>query len=185
MYLIANLSTNCETIGDLEYEINQEKFIGRGNLEIPYMVKNSIPFSRKIGLVTEPIVALKRIIKIKPKEQVYVNLIIGVGEDKAKLENSVQKYQSVENVKMEFELSKARVEAESRYLRIKGTDITLYQKMLSYIIFDNSVKSQRLKRIKVGQYEQADLWKYGISGDYPIILVKIKDVNDPDRKISI
>ena len=178
MYLIANLSTNCETIGDLEYEINQEKFIGRGNLEIPYMVKNSIPFSRKIGLVTEPIVALKRIIKIKPKEQVYVNLIIGVGEDKAKLENSVQKYQSVENVKMEFELSKARVEAESRYLRIKGTDITLYQKMLSYIIFDNSVKSQRLKRIKVGQYEQADLWKYGISGDYPIILVKIKDVND-------
>ena len=50
--------------------------------------------------------------------------------------------------------------------------------MLSYIIFDNSVKSQRLKRIKVGQYEQADLWKYGISGDYPIILVKIKDVND-------
>lgn len=27
-------------------------------------------------------------------------------------------------------------------------------------------------------YVQSDLWKYGISGDLPLILVKIKDVND-------
>ena len=67
MYLMANLSTNSETIGDLEYEISEEKFIGRGNLGIPNMIKNSIPLSKKIGLVTEPIVALKRIVKIKSK----------------------------------------------------------------------------------------------------------------------
>ena len=27
---------------------------------------------------------------------------------------------------------------------------------------------------------QSELWKYGISGDLPIILVKVKDVNDID-----
>ena len=32
MYLLANLSTNSETIGDLQYEIDEEKFVGRGNL---------------------------------------------------------------------------------------------------------------------------------------------------------
>ena len=28
------------------------------------------------------------------------------------------------------------------------------------------------------EYKQSNLWKYGISGDLPIILVKIKDAND-------
>ena len=175
---MANLSTNSETIGDLEYEISEEKFIGRGNLGIPNMIKNSIPLSKKIGLVTEPIVALKRIVKIKPNEKINIDFVISVGEELEKVKQNLQKYKSEENVKLAFELSKAKVEAESRYLRIKGKDIALYQKILSYMIFDNSIKSQRLKKLNLTQYKQADLWKYGISGDFPIMLIKIKDAND-------
>ena len=55
---------------------------------------------------------------------------------------------TIENVKKAFELSKAKVEAESRYLRIKGKDIDNYQKMLSYIIFQNPAKSLYLKKYK-------------------------------------
>ena len=68
MYLAAGLSTVSETIGDLEYEISESKFIGRGNLGIPKMIENGVPLSKKIGLVTEPIVAMKRTVKVKPKE---------------------------------------------------------------------------------------------------------------------
>lgn len=176
VYLTANLSTNGETIGDLEYEINENKFIGRGNLGVPIMAKNSIPLSKKIGLVTEPIIALKRTVKIKPNEEVAVNLSICVGEMLEKVKENNKKYMSFENVKAEFELSKARVEAESRYLRIKGKEIEVYQKMLSYIIFDNSVKSLNIKG--QNEYQQSDLWKYGISGDLPIILMKVRNVNE-------
>ena len=55
---------------------------GRGNIGIPQMVKNSNPFSKKIGLVTEPVVALKRTMKVKPNQKATINLIISVGEDK-------------------------------------------------------------------------------------------------------
>ena len=172
------LSTNSETIGDLEYEISESKLVGRGNLGIPQMIENSIPLSKKIGLVTEPIVAMKRTVKIKPQEIVNVDFILSVGEDEKQVKQNLEKYKIYENVNNEFELSKARVEAESRYLRIKGKEIAIYQKILSYIIFDNPVKSERLKRINPGEYKQSNLWKYGISGDLPIVLVKIKDVND-------
>ena len=179
IYLATNLSTNSETIGDIEYEIDEEKFIGRGNLGIPSMVKNSNPFSKKTGLVSEPIIALKRTIKIKPKEEAVLDLILSVEEKKEKAIENLKKYQSIEKVKKEIELSKARVEAENRYLRIKGTDIELYQKILSYIIFDNPTKSKRIEKMhKQKLYKQSELWKYGISGDLPLILVKIKDVND-------
>ncbi len=179
MYLGANLSTNSETIGDLEYEIDEEKFIGRGHLEIPNMVKNSIPFSKKTGLVTEPIVALKRTIKVKPQEEAILDFILSVNENEEKVVENIKTYQSIQNVRKEFELSKARVEAESRYLSIKGSDIAIYQKILSYILFDNSIKSQTLKNIKkTDSYHQSDLWRYGISGDLPIILLKVRHVND-------
>ena len=178
IYLATNLSTDSETIGDLEYEIEEDKFIGRGNLGIPNMIKNSIPLSRKIGLVTEPIVALKRTIKIKPKEKTVVDLIISVGREEEKTKENIKKYQSFENVKKEFELSRARVEAESRYLRIKGKEIAIYQKILSYFIFDNPIKSQFMKKNTQIIYQKDQLWKYGISGDLPIILIKIRDVND-------
>jgi len=178
IYMGVNLSTKSETIGDLEYEIEEEKFLGRGNLGIPNMVKNSIPLSRKIGLVTEAVVALKRTIKVKPNEQAILDLVISAGEEKESVLQSIENYKLSENVKAAFELSKARVEAESRYLNIKGKEIEQYQKMLSYIIFNNPIRSERMKKLNKQDYKQSELWKYGISGDYPIILVKIKDVND-------
>ena len=179
LYLASTLSTNSETIGEIEYEISKEKFIGRGNLGIPNMVKNSIPLSKKIGLVTETIVALKRTIKVKPQEEATIDFILAVNEEEEKVIQNIKKYQSAENVRKEFELSKARVEAESRYLSMKGSDIAIYQKMLSYIIFDNPIKSQIMQnRKKQTTYHQSDLWKYGISGDFPIILLKVRNVND-------
>ena len=180
MYLYTTLSTNSETIGDFEYEIEEEKFIGRGNLNIPRMVEKSIPLSKKIGLVTEPIIALKRIIKIPANSKGNINFLISINEDKLVAKDNLKKYLMSENVNTEFDLAKARVEAESRYLRIKGKDIAIYQKMMSYMIFDNPIKSvwrNKLAKAKV-KFKQSDLWKYGISGDCPIILVKIKDVND-------
>ncbi len=178
MYLGTTLSTNSETIGDLEYEISESKFIGRGNLGIPQMIEKGIPLSKKIGLVTEALVAMKRTVKVKPHDKAYIDFILSVGEDETQVKQNLEKYKTYENVKNEFELSKARVEAESRYLRVKGKEIAIYQKILSYIIFDNPVKSERLKKINPGEYKQSNLWKYGISGDLPIILVKIRDVND-------
>ena len=178
MYLATTLSTNGEKVGDFEYEINEEKFIGRGNYGTPQMVQNSIPLSKKIGLVTEPIIAMKRTVKIKPQEEIIVDFILSVEESKELAQENLDKYKSFENVKKEFELSKARVEAESRYLRIKGKDIEVYQRMLSYLIFDNPIRTYFMKQHAGNTYKQEELWKYGISGDLPIILVKIKDAND-------
>ena len=178
LYMCVNLSTNSEIIGDLEYEIEQEKFIGRGNFGIPQMVKNSIPFSKKIGLVTEPVVSLKRTIKIQSKQKATINFIISVGESKENVLENIKKYKIEENIKKAFELSKAKNEAQNRYLGIKGKEITDYQKLLSYIIFNNPMKKLILEKLPKQKYQQSELWKYGISGDLPIILVTIKDIND-------
>ncbi|MBR3003152.1 MAG: hypothetical protein IKF38_06355 [Clostridia bacterium] len=178
LYLATSLFASNEGVGDLEYEIDKEKFISRGNLGIPNMVKNSIPFSNKLGLVTEPIIALKRTIKIKPGENINLDLVISVEENKNLAIENLQKLSTQSNIKRTFELAKARVDTESRYLRIKGKDISNFQKLLSYIIFKNPARIVNLNNVKIQEYKQSELWKYGISGDVPIILVKIKNVNE-------
>ena len=178
VYLATSLYTNAENIGELEYEIDKEKLIGRGNLGIPNMIENSIPFSKKIGLVVEPVVAFKRTIKLKANEIVTLDLIISAENSKELATKNLEKYKATENVKKTFELARARTQTESRYLRIKGKDIANYQKMLSYIIFQNPTKSININKFEKKIYRQSELWKFGISGDLPIILVKIKDAND-------
>ena len=69
MYLGLNLYTENETIGDLEYEVDRAKLLGRGNSGIPQMIENSAPFSRNLGIVPDLDVALKRTMKIKPRRK--------------------------------------------------------------------------------------------------------------------
>ncbi len=178
MFLAVNLYSQDETIGDLEFEIDKEKFNGRGNLGLPMLVKNSSPFTSKIRLTIDPIVALKRTIKIAPNDTKTMHLIISVNENKEKALEQLEKFRNEENIKRTFELSKARVEAENRYLGLTGKEIEVYQKMLSYLLFDNSVSKFKIPTNMNEKYSVYDLWRYGISGDIPILLIKVGNIND-------
>ena len=88
------------------------------------MIKYSLPFSKRVGLFTETVVAMKNTIKILPGQKVYVDLVLTIGYDRQEVLDTIDKYQ-YENINRTFNISKAKCEAESRYLRIKG-------KMISY-----------------------------------------------------
>ena len=178
--MAVNLFVQNNTIGEAEYEIDKERFFGRCNYKVPKEVENSIPFSKKIGYTTDPIVAMKQTINIRPEETTYIDLIISVGEDRENVLKNVVRFMNNENTKRTFELLKAKSEAENRYLGLKGKDIEIYQQMLSYILFAPKVDIKKNQYNDNAQYPVSNLWKYGISGDLPILLVKIKDINDID-----
>ncbi len=173
-----NLFPNCETIGDLEYEIDKDKLYENGDTIIPKAIKDSKPFSKNLGLVTEPIIALKRTIKVKPGETATLNLIMSVAENEEEVKNNLTVYENNEKVERCFEVSRARVEEEARYLGITGSNIENFKKIFSYLQFQNPTKKLYINKLPKISYKQSDLWKYGISGDLPILLVKIKDIND-------
>ena len=120
---------------------------------------------------------MKNTIKIASMQKLELDLILTVGYDKQEVLETIEKYQQ-ENINRTFNISRAKCEAESRYLRIKGKEMEVYQKVLGYLLFDNPIKAEQTKKLPIRNYLQSDLWKYGISGDFPIILVTIKDVND-------
>lgn len=143
------------------------------------MVQSSKPFSKNTNLVTDPIIAMKHTIKIKPEESVTLSFIIAVSEQRNEVTQMVKDYSNEEKINKCFELSRARVEAEARYLGINHKDIETYQKMLGYIE-QKPFKQNYLNTSDNNNYPQSKLWKYGISGDLPIVLIKITNVTDID-----
>ena len=176
MFMAVNLYSEDNAIGDLEYEISKERFNGRNNYGIPKLVENSRPLSKKIELSTDSVIAMRKTINVKAKECVKLDLIICVSEDRDYVLETIKKYLNMESNKRTFELSRGRIEAENRYLELTGKDISLYQRLLTYILGNNASFSEYSEK----QYPINELWKYGISGDYPIVFVKIKNVNDID-----
>ncbi len=185
IYLAINLISNDND--PIDYEINKEKLYGR-SIEIPEMIEKSIPFSNSIGLVTEPCIAMRKTVKIKPEEKIVLNLVISVGEEEKEVIDCLEKYKNIEVCERVFDLAKVKAEEEARYLGVKGQEIKEYQKTMSYLLFQNPANKKRRNEYAAKYTDkdelcnqkvlQKDLWRYGISGDLPILLLKIRNVND-------
>ena len=177
VYLALNLYTENKTVGELEFELDKEKFVGRQNVELPMAVEESMPLTSRIKISLDPIVAMRRTINIKPSEKITLNYIMAVSENREESINLVKENLNEEKIIRNMNLAKAKTEAESMYLGAKIENIQTYQKMLKYLIYQNPLKLL-MCREKPEEAPAQELWKFGISGDLPILLVKIKEVTD-------
>lgn len=153
-----------------EFEIDESKLFK--------YLKNGESFSSKVGLVTDPCVALKRMVCIEPGEEVTLNLVLAVSDVEDEVKTGLEYYMIQENVEQEFNISRAKAEEEARYLNLDKYDLQVVSKILPYVMYQNPMRSLYMDKLPKAHYKQSDLWKYAISGDIPIILVKVQNAND-------
>ena len=144
IFLATNLYTENGKIVDKGFEIDSEKYYGRGNFGIPKMVKENITFSNDISYCINKVVAQKQAIKIDAKEKIKVNLIISVSDDKEECLKQLEEANNIENLNKIFDISKARVEEEMKYLQITTDKMLDFQNLLSCIVEPNNVKDLEL-----------------------------------------
>ena len=177
-------STLFSQDGNPEFEIDKEKLTTRENSIIPEAIEKSKSFSNKIETVINPIIAFKKIINIDTKKEKELYLINSIDNSKIEAIKNLKKYINTENLNRVFELSKEQTETEIRYMGIGEDEVVIYQKMIKYLLlskqeaFDiNKVENNYITNLNLSNEQ---LWKYGISGDYPLLVLKMKDPNDYD-----
>lgn len=173
-FLATTLYTENEQIVDFEYEIDKEKFLEREKFNVLEAIKNQNNFSKQIKQVIAPVIAMKRTIKIRAKEVANINLIISVSNNKEEAISNLDNVKSEEEIIRILNIARARSEEEGKYLQVNNEKINIYCKLLKYILLPNSVNTK--KELENAQIDS--LWKHGISGDIPILLVKIKNAQD-------
>ena len=170
IFLGTNLFLENNENSEFEYEIDEAKM--KDILE-----KNAV-FSSQIGLTTDPCVAIKRKLKIKAGEQIKLNFVITVSEEEEEISKTLDYYRVQENVTQEFNIARAKAEEEARYLNLRRSNLEVFNMILPYIMHPNPMKSIYMSQYEGRTFKQSDFWKYGISGDLPIILITVKSASD-------
>ncbi|MBU3189325.1 cyclic beta 1-2 glucan synthetase [Clostridium bowmanii] len=182
LWLMQTVATEGTTIGTVQYETSRANFIGRGeNVTHPASMKQDSILSNTVGAVLDPIISIRRRVKIKPGGTCIIAFTTSIASSRAEVIILAKKYSELHNVNRMFELAWSHTQVEMKYLGIKSTQANLYQVMASKILFLNSTFKDREEYIKKVKKGQSTLWQYGISGDLPIMLLIVRESKDRER----
>ncbi|HHW32479.1 MAG TPA: glycosyl transferase [Clostridiaceae bacterium] len=185
-WIIHSVVTEGEIIGDLQYETDRMKFIGRNrNLMEPLAMGVDHPLSNTAGSVLHPIMSLRRRVKIEPGKTAKISFITATGKSREELLQINEKYKDWKNIERAYELAWTRSQIESRYLNFKYEEVELYLKMLPPLTFISPLRRKWADAIARNTKGQSGLWPFGISGDLPIVLMIVSDRDGIELAISL
>ena len=160
---------------EVSYETDRMKFIGRGNTSAnPQALSSSGKLSGSQGSVLDPVVAVRYKITLEPDESVTFDMIIGMAETKEICMSMIDKYQDKHHKDRVFELAWTHSQVVLRQINASEMDAQLYARIASSILFTNSFFRADPLILISNRRGQSGLWGYSISGDLPIVLLKIE-----------
>lgn len=178
-YLVHMIKTDCEMLRELEFETDRMSFLGRKNtLETPKAMEEDLLLSNKAGFSTDPIVSLRSSFSIPPGECVTIYYISGIAsslEDALSLSRQFNDEYLIEDISEQFRLNS---ELEKKYLNLTSREITIFQDLISPIFYPSTLYRGTEAEISRNKLGQSGLWRFGISGDNPILLVRLESVSD-------
>lgn len=180
-WLVHALQIDGSTVGSLEFETDRRRFLGQGrSTDNPYVVEERRRLSGTVGAVLDPIFSLRRQVEVPSGKRVCLTFVMGASDSREGALDLVTYLKMEHQVERTFQLAWTRSQIELRYLNISLDFVILFQRMASQIFYFNPVRSRREQSILQNSKGQSGLWRYGISGDNPIVLVRIEDVIELD-----
>ncbi len=160
-----------------EYETDRAKFLGRnGTAARPQGLDGELTGS--VGAVLDPIFSLRRRIVIAPGARVEVKFVTGAAEDRETAVALAEKYCQLGAANRAVEMAWTYAQLDLRHLRIQPDEAMRYQQLASYVIYPSAGLRATEERLKRNRLAQPGLWAHGISGDLPIVVMTIGDVDD-------
>ncbi|MFA5575677.1 MAG: glucoamylase family protein [Tissierellaceae bacterium] len=168
----------------MTYETNRSNFIGRGNsLRKPQALEKGN--SNTVGIVLDPIMSIGKKLSIGPGESVEIYYITGISTSKEEVVDILNKYDSRENINMAMDLISSKSQTEIGYLNLDHANIELYEELLPYIFYLKGNKNKYKGILARKGRGKEGLWAHGISGDNPIVLVRIGSLENLDNLIKV
>ncbi|MDE1191380.1 MAG: glucoamylase family protein [Arachidicoccus sp.] len=156
------------------FETDKAKFIGRGNtISNPLALQSSKPLSGSQGPVLDPIVAIQHTIAIRPNQTAILDMVSGMAESRDVCESLLVKYQDYGLKSRAFELSWTHSHILLRQIDASEAEAQLFNRIASSIIYPNANMRASSDIIRSNYKGQSGLWAYSISGDLPIILLRV------------
>lgn len=179
VYMAQVLSWEGEAPGDLQYETDRSKFIGRGrSLRRPVCVMDGRSLSNTTGAVLDPVLSLRIRVRIQPgavAKVCFTTLVAPSGVEALAL---AEKYHNPSAFERASSLVWTQSKAKLHHLGIDLEEAPLFQKLANRILYSDPLMRPTSEILKRNRMNVTGLWSNGISGDLPILLVRTDGLED-------
>jgi cyclic beta-1,2-glucan synthetase len=155
----------------VHFETEREIFTGRG----PGLAGT---LSGKTGTTVDPVMAIAGELELDPEETGSVTFVTLCGGCDEELLSLAGEYTHGESVKEVFQRSEVSIRRELTSTGITSELMRRTQPVLSALLFPSRLLRAPEEALRNNTLGQRHLWRFGISGDHPVLLV---DVNTTDN----
>ncbi len=163
------------------HEADRYKFVGRNHtLRNPVALSSEQYLSGTTGMTLDPIFALGQIIELDPNGSADITYLTFTGESREAIIALANRYRSRTLIEQSFHLSNIAAQTWLGKQNITTRAFRDILKLLSALIYSFKEARAPSEIIAANQLGQSALWRFGISGDYPILLLELDDPKNVD-----
>lgn len=172
------LSLEGRKQGPVEWETDRARFLGRGRGPKNPQALDGRSLSGTTGFVLDPVVSLRQRIRLAPGGFMKLSFATGMAPSRETALALARRYHEPSAAARTFALAFAHAQSGLRHLGISSEQALLFERLASRVLYtDGSLRAspELLARNTLGQ---EGLWPHGISGDLPILLVRVVEEDD-------
>jgi cyclic beta-1,2-glucan synthetase len=168
-----------ENIGTPEFETDRTRFLGRGlGVRTPAAAIDGRLLSRSTGAVLDPVFVLRRRVRLAPGAAVRIDFWTLVAESREGLFDAVDRTNDISAFDRAVTLAWTQAQVQLHHLGIDREEASEFQRLAGHLIYAGPSLRPSSEMIMQGAGPQSGLWPLSISGDLPIILLRIANVED-------
>src|SRR5206468_7731145 len=132
-----------DPVGELQWETDRARFLGRGRgIRTPAAVIDGRPLSNTTGAVLDPIVSLRRRVRLRPGDTVRATFSTLVAPSRAEALGLAEKYRDPATFDRAATLAWTQAQVQQHHLGMGPDEAHLFQSLASRVLYsDRSLRS--------------------------------------------
>ncbi len=172
---------DAEVLGKPEFETDRARFVGRGcEIDAPAAMLAGRRLSNSAGTVLDAVFALRYRVRIAPGARAHLSFWTEVAESRAALLDQFDKHHDANAMVRAATLAWTQAQVQLRHLGIAADEANLFQRLAGLVLYANASLRPPSGNIVRDGGGPAGLWAHGISGDLPLVLLRVDSVDDID-----
>ena len=170
-----------ETSGEVQFETDRARFMGRGRtLRSSAMMADGWPLSNSSGAVLDPVFSLRRRVRIPRGGTARIAFWTVVAASREEVLALADKHHDPMAFDRAAAMAWTQAQTQLRHLAITSDEAHLFQRLANCVLYADPALRPPAETLTSGLRAMSTLWEHGISGDRPILLVRIAEDGDMD-----
>jgi cyclic beta-1,2-glucan synthetase len=161
------------------YEGGRLHFLGRGHsLRSPIVFGSGGSLSQTVGVTLDPIMALAQDAELEPYGRISIAYLTFATRSRQEALALAYRYRDWAVLERVVELARRQNELALRQLDLDTPELARLQQVLALLLYPHAGLRASADVISANTDGQSGLWRYGISGDVPILLVRVSKATE-------